>query len=117
MNQNIFKNGIEEDICTKGEIVIEEDVWIGSNSVILSGVKIGRGSVIGAGSIVTKDIPRYSVVAGNPAKIVKMRFSKIIINALEMSQWWEKEINYMLENKNYFRQTLSEEWASAELLK
>lgn len=54
-------------------ILIEEDVWIGANCVILDGITIGKGSVIGAGSIVTKNIPPYSIVIGNPAKIIKSR--------------------------------------------
>lgn len=54
-------------------IVIEDDVWIGANSVILPGVTIKRGAVVGAGSVVTKDIPEYAIVCGNPARIVKYR--------------------------------------------
>ncbi len=53
------------------EIVVEDDAWIGANSVILCGVCVGRGSVIGAGSVVTKDVEPYTVVAGNPAKVIK----------------------------------------------
>jgi acetyltransferase-like isoleucine patch superfamily enzyme len=52
-------------------IIIEDDVFIGARSIILKGVKIGKGSVVGAGSVVTKDVPSFCVVAGNPAKIVK----------------------------------------------
>ena len=52
-------------------ITIEDDVWIGFNSIILKGVRICRGSIIAAGSVVTKDVPQYSIVAGNPAKVVK----------------------------------------------
>lgn len=54
-------------------VKIEDDVWIASNSVILAGVTVGRGSVIAAGSVVTKDVPPYSVVAGSPAQIIKNR--------------------------------------------
>ncbi len=54
-------------------IIIEDDVWIGANAVILKGVRIGRGSVIAAGSVVTRDVPPYSVVAGVPAKLIKRR--------------------------------------------
>ena len=56
-------------------LIIEDDVWVGANAIILKGVTIGRGSVIGAGSVVTKSIPNYSVVVGNPAKVIKKRFS------------------------------------------
>jgi acetyltransferase-like isoleucine patch superfamily enzyme len=52
-------------------IIIEDDVWIGFNSIILKGVKIGRGAIVAAGSVVTKDVPEFSIVAGNPAKVVK----------------------------------------------
>ena len=60
----------EQGISTM-PINIENDVWIGANSVVLPGVQIGNHSVIGAGSIITKDIPPYSVAVGNPARIVK----------------------------------------------
>lgn len=55
-------------------IIIEDDVWIGFGAVILSGVKIGRGAIVAAGSVVTKDVTPYSIVAGNPAKVIRMRF-------------------------------------------
>ena len=58
-----------------GKVIISDDVWIGSCAIILKGVTIGRGAVIGAGSIVTKDVPPYAIVAGNPAKILKYRFT------------------------------------------
>lgn len=57
----------------KGKIEIEDDVWIGTNVIVLPNVKIGRGSIVGAGSIVTKDVPEFAIVAGNPAKIIKYR--------------------------------------------
>ena len=56
-------------------VVIEDDVWCGANVTILKGVTIGRGAVIAAGSVVTKDIPRYSIAGGVPARIIKMRFT------------------------------------------
>jgi virginiamycin A acetyltransferase len=106
MNQNIFKNGITEDVYSKGKIKIEEDVWIGSNSVILSGVTIGRGSIIGAGSVVTKDIPRYSIVAGNPARVIKKRFEENIIRELEASNWWELKVDKMMIMQEFFNENL-----------
>ncbi|MFZ6049002.1 acyltransferase [Pseudomonas sp. CR3202] len=58
---------------TNKKVTIKDDVWIGANSIILPGVTIGEGSVIAAGSIVTKDIPAYSIAAGTPAKVIKTR--------------------------------------------
>lgn len=57
------------------KIVIEDDVWLGFGAIVLSGVTIGRGSIIGAGAIVTKDVPRYSIVLGKAAEVVGRRFS------------------------------------------
>lgn len=54
-------------------VTIEDNVWIAANSIILPGVTIGRGSVIGSGSVVTRDVPSYSVVAGSPAKVIRLR--------------------------------------------
>ncbi len=56
------------------KVFIEDDVWIGHGSIILSGVRIGRGSVIGAGSVVSRDVPRYSIVCGVPARVIGQRF-------------------------------------------
>lgn len=67
---------------------IGNDVWIGRNAVIKGGVNIGHGSVIGMGSIVTKDVLPYSIVGGNPAKLIRMRFESYIINDLIKSEWW-----------------------------
>lgn len=74
--------GEQYEAESKGDIVVKDDVWIGFNSVILSGVTIGQGAVIAAGSVVTKDVPPYSVVAGNPAKVIKYRFSQAVIEKL-----------------------------------
>lgn len=58
------------------DIVIENDVWIGARAIILKGVTVGEGSIIGAGSVVTKNIPPFAIVGGNPARLLKMRFSE-----------------------------------------
>ena len=59
----------------KGKIILEGDVWIGHGAIVLSGVRVGRGAIVGAGSVVTKDVPRYSIVAGSPAGQIRMRFT------------------------------------------
>lgn len=64
---------------TRGDrlkVIVEDDVWIGHGAIILTGVKIGRGAVVAAGSVVVYDVPRYSIVAGIPAKKIKMRFTE-----------------------------------------
>lgn len=57
-------------------VIIEDDVWIGTRAIILAGVKIGRGSVVAAGAVVTKSVPPYSIVGGNPARILRNRWSE-----------------------------------------
>ena len=108
VNQNLFNGSYLDDITSTGPIIIEDDVWIGSNSVILSGITIGRGAIIGAGSIVTKDIPKYSIVAGNPAKVLKQRFTEETISALEESKWWEWSIARIRRERELFDQTEAE---------
>ncbi len=71
------------DATTKGPIVVEDEVWIGTNALILSGVRIGKGAIVAAGAVVTKDVPAYAIVGGNPAKIIKYRFSDELISALK----------------------------------
>ena len=73
------------------QTIIGNDVWIGCNTIVLSGVTIGDGAIIGAGSIVTKDVPPFAVVIGAPAKIVKYRFEKNIIEKLMEIKWWLKD--------------------------
>jgi virginiamycin A acetyltransferase len=108
INYNLFDDDFESDIISKGPTVIQEDVWVGSNSVILPGVIIGRGSIIGGGSIVNKNVPSYSVVAGNPAKVIKMRFSDEQIEFLEKLKWWEWNLEKIRLNKCIFNTNIKE---------
>jgi virginiamycin A acetyltransferase len=69
---------------------IGDDVWIGHNATITPGCKaIGRGAIIGAGAVVTRNVPAYSVVAGVPAQVLRLRFDPETIAAIEASRWWE----------------------------
>jgi len=79
--QSYFSNE-GDDAISKGPIVIEDDVWIGMGSIFLSGIKVGRGAVVAAATVVTKDVPPYAIVAGNPMKIIKYRFNEKMISEL-----------------------------------
>jgi acetyltransferase-like isoleucine patch superfamily enzyme len=78
---------------TRGDVIIGHDVWIGSGAVIMSGVKIGNGAVIGARSVVAKDVPPYGIVAGNPGKFIRHRFSLEEIEAFQRIAWWDWDIS------------------------
>lgn len=62
---------VKEHLCKKDKIVIDNDVWIGANVTILPGIHIGECAIIGAGSVVTKNVEKYTIVAGNPAKLLR----------------------------------------------
>jgi len=82
----------EADIIRRG-MLIGNDVFVGHNVTILPGVnKIGDGALIGAGSVVTRDVPDFAIVAGNPAKIIRYRFSEETQLKIKASKWWDKDI-------------------------
>lgn len=96
---NIFNVGTKHsDITYKGDINIENDVWLGMDVTVLSGVTIGNGAIIGANSVVTKDVPPYAIVGGNPAKILKYRFTKKQIKKLLEIKWWDWPVWKIYDN-------------------
>lgn len=84
-------------------VTIGNDVWIGHNAIIMPGVRIGNGAVIGAGTIVTKDVEPYSIVAGVPAKMINKRFSEDLIERIETIKWWDWDHRTIKESLPDFR--------------
>ena len=82
----------KSDMPLKGDTVIGNDVWIGQNATIMPGVHIGDGAIIGANSLVSKDVEPYTIVAGNPIRIIRKRFDDELIDLLERFKWWDKSI-------------------------
>jgi virginiamycin A acetyltransferase len=99
----VFRQGWESayntlDLPVKGDILIGNDVWFGYNSLIKNGLNIGHGAIIAAGALVVKDVPPYAIVAGNPGKIVKMRFDDATIERLLQIAWWDWSIEKISQN-------------------
>ncbi len=78
-----------------GNTVIGNDVWIGSEAMIMPGIKIGDGAVIGSRALVTKDVEPYTIVGGNPAKVIKKRFDDHQISLLLEMKWWNWEERFL----------------------
>ena len=81
------------DLPLKGDTVIGNDVWIGQNAVILPGVHIGDGAIIGASSVVGSNVAPYTIVAGNPARVLRKRFDDELAALLLRFRWWDKKID------------------------
>lgn len=84
-----FASHVEKSYEPKGNTVIKSDTWIGMNAMIMPGITIGEGAIIAAGSVVVKDVPPYTIVGGNPAKVIKKRFSEEEISMLLELRWFD----------------------------
>lgn len=113
---NIFfskANHLNGHPTTNGDVIIGNDVWIGRSATILSGIEIGNGAIVGANSLVTKSVDPYTIVGGNPAKVIRKRFSDENIESLLNISWWNWDINKILENIDYFLQDDIEKFIEA----
>ena len=98
----IFENWNEnipslDKMPLKGDTNIGNDVWIGQNSTILPGVKVGDGVIIGTKSVVGSNVEPYSIIAGDPAKIIRKRFDDELIELMLKLKWWDLPINKIIE--------------------
>ncbi|WP_242926424.1 CatB-related O-acetyltransferase [Pontibacter vulgaris] len=109
----IFSNGWERiannvSYPMKGNTVVENDVWIGTEAVIMPGVRIGNGAIVATKAVVTKDVPDYAIVAGNPAVVVKMRFPDAQIQELLRIAWWNWDVEKISRNLHLIHATDTE---------
>ena len=112
---SIFRNGWESvtpeisDLPYKGDTIIGNDVWIGANTTIMPGINIGDGAIIATNSTVTKDVAPYTIVGGNPAILIRKRFSDKMIDELLEMQWWNWSIEKITENLHYLTDKIKEQ--------
>lgn len=96
--KNFVLNIPFQDSFSRGEIVVGNEAWIGFGATILSGVTIGKGAIIAAGSLVVRDVPPYAIVGGNPAKVIRFRFDKEIIDELLNMELVDFEDKFIIKN-------------------
>lgn len=101
INRNLFNGKLSPEKA--GDLVeVGNDVWVGYGAILLPGVKIGNGAIIGAGAVVSKNVGSYEVAVGNPARIVKQRFSPGLIEMLNKWQWWNLDPNELQVHERIF---------------
>jgi virginiamycin A acetyltransferase len=85
-------------VPSRGDTIVGNDVWIGYEAVIMPGVRIGDGAIVAAESVVTRDVPPYGVVAGNPARLVRTRFDETDVDRLLRAAWWDWPVELVTEH-------------------
>lgn len=95
-------DGPNLEATSKGATRIGSDVWVGWRAMVLSGVTVGHGAVIGAGAVVARDVPPYAVVAGNPARVIRMRYDEQTVERLLAVRWWDWDDALIIERVDLF---------------
>lgn len=101
--RHIFGSSTPQPPMSGSKTTIGNDVWIGNGAIIINGASVGDGAIIGAGAVVTKDVPPYSIVAGVPAKVIRMRFDDTTINRLLKIKWWNWSLDVIAQHEALLR--------------
>ncbi|GGL06527.1 acetyltransferase [Nocardia jinanensis] len=86
------------ELPNRGDTVVGNDVWFGNGATVMPGVRIGNGAIIGAGAVVTRDIPDYGIVGGNPARLIRNRYDGSEIARLLAVAWWDWPVEHITEH-------------------
>lgn len=101
VNKSLFDGALKQ-LKEDKKITLGNDVWVGHGVIILGNVNVGNGAILAAGSVITKDVEPYTIVAGVPAKTVRKRFSALIVQEIEDLKWWDKSEKELEELKPLF---------------
>ncbi len=107
VNSQLFEGELKS-LKTEKPITLGNDIWVGHGVIILAGVTVGNGAILAAGSVITKDVEPYAIVAGNPAKLIRKRFSDKSIEELQNLKWWDKSDSELENLKPFFFKDLNE---------
>ena len=102
-NKRLFNSALKK-FSVEGEVTIGHGVWVGHGVCILKGTSVGNGAIIGANAVVTKDIPPYAIAVGNPARVVRYRFSAPVCQVIEKSKWWALDAAQLNRYRHLFLQ-------------
>ncbi len=107
VNSQLF-GGELKNLKSERPIKIGNDVWIGHGVIVLAGVEVGNGAILAAGSVITKNVEPYSIMAGNPARPIRKRFSEKVIHEIQNLKWWDKSDQELEKMKPFFFKDLSD---------
>lgn len=113
VNSRLYEGRLKAHARTQS-VTVGDDVWIGHGAVLLRGISVGSGAIIGAGAVVTRDVPEYAIVAGNPARVVRKRFSEEIIAMLRTLAWWNLSDSELASIESLFHIDLVTEESNAK---